>query len=170
VIFVDFSNAILLVFDIMEGMRKLEAYHYAWLESHPHRNEEWLREQLKEGFDIHHIDGDHNNNDPSNLVLIEHTDHMRLHGMNKSMGRIKSTPKKKSPYSISNSEHIILIYNMYYELGTYKAVAAKTGLTVSKVKLMIARYNPPESEESKTVREVVNYFATQRNFRQKLEA
>ena len=31
------------------------------------------------GFEVHHIDGDHANNVPGNLVLIEETDHQRLH-------------------------------------------------------------------------------------------
>jgi hypothetical protein len=35
---------------------------------------------LSEGFDLHHIDGNHANNDPLNLVLIYHPDHMMLHG------------------------------------------------------------------------------------------
>lgn len=29
---------------------------------------------------MHHLDGDHENDAPGNLVLIEHRDHMRLHG------------------------------------------------------------------------------------------
>ena len=57
-----------------------EAYHQRWLADHPHRTEAWLRERLRDGFDIHHIDGDHQNNDPKNLVLIECQDHFRLHG------------------------------------------------------------------------------------------
>lgn len=61
-------------------MRKLKSYHAAWLLVHPHRDEEWLREKLKEGFDIHHVDGDHSNDEPSNLILMEAVDHMRLHG------------------------------------------------------------------------------------------
>lgn len=36
---------------------------------------------LKEGFDVHHIDGDHSNDHPGNLALIEAVDHLRLHGM-----------------------------------------------------------------------------------------
>lgn len=60
--------------------RKLKPYHAAWLSTHPDRSEDWLREKLKEGFDVHHVDGDHSNNDPSNLVLMEAVDHMRLHG------------------------------------------------------------------------------------------
>lgn len=55
-------------------------YHHIWLASHRNRTEQWLRERLEDGFDIHHADGDHSNNDPDNLVLIEATDHMRLHG------------------------------------------------------------------------------------------
>lgn len=61
----------------------MKEYHQAWLGKHPHRSEEWLQEKLAEGFDIHHIDANHKNNDPENLVLIEHADHMRLHGMHK---------------------------------------------------------------------------------------
>lgn len=43
---------------------------------------------IVEGFDVHHIDGNHENNDPQNLVLIEHTDHMMLHG-GRHLGRLK---------------------------------------------------------------------------------
>src|SRR5258706_16147205 len=54
-------------------------YHYAWLEAHSDRTEEWLIKRLSDGFDIHHLDGNHYNNDGKNLVLIESTDHKRLH-------------------------------------------------------------------------------------------
>lgn len=64
-------------------MRALEPYHYAWLGAHPERTEEWLRRMMAEGFHIHHIDADHYNNDPMNLVLIEGADHLFLHGMNR---------------------------------------------------------------------------------------
>ena len=54
--------------------------HQAWLAAHPDRSTEWLRKALKEGFDIHHLDGDPTNNKSDNLVLIERSDHFRLHG------------------------------------------------------------------------------------------
>lgn len=57
----------------------MKPHHKAWLDSHPHRTEEWLMERLKDGFDVHHIDGVSDNHDPKNLVLIEHGDHMALH-------------------------------------------------------------------------------------------
>ena len=48
---------------------------------------EFLDNALKCGFDVHHIDGDHSNNDPDNLVLIFAGDHMLLHGMKTYSGR-----------------------------------------------------------------------------------
>lgn len=59
----------------------MKAYHRAWLDAHPERSVEWLKRMLREGFQVHHVDGDHGNNHPANLVLIECVDHMRLHGM-----------------------------------------------------------------------------------------
>lgn len=60
----------------------LQSYHYAWLSIHQDRTEDWLRDKMAEGFDIHHVDGDHYNDAPSNLILIDALDHMRLHGAN----------------------------------------------------------------------------------------
>lgn len=62
-------------------MKELEEYHRVWLNSHSWRTEEWLRDRLKDGFHIHHLDGNHYNNDPKNLILIDGSDHMHLHGM-----------------------------------------------------------------------------------------
>jgi hypothetical protein len=45
-------------------------------------------DKLCDGFDVHHLDGDRTNNDPLNLVLIEHGDHMMLHG-GRRLGRIR---------------------------------------------------------------------------------
>jgi HNH endonuclease len=51
-------------------------------------------DKFKDGDDIHHLNRDHDNNDPANLVLIEHTDHMMLHG-GRTMARLKGRPQKK---------------------------------------------------------------------------
>lgn len=58
----------------------MDIHHQAWLDAHPARDADWLSERLMDGFDVHHIDGDCTNNAPENLVLIEHGDHMALHG------------------------------------------------------------------------------------------
>lgn len=57
-----------------------KSYHHVWLASHPHRTADWLAARLAEGFDVHHINGDHNDDTPDNLALIECADHMHLHG------------------------------------------------------------------------------------------
>ena len=59
--------------------RKLREYHYVWLECHPKRDEEWLRGKMMDDFEIHHIDRDSSNNDPANLILLDHCDHFMLH-------------------------------------------------------------------------------------------
>ncbi len=57
--------------------RSLE--HAAWLKAHPERSEAWLAERIRDGFCVHHCDGDPENDDPSNVVLIESRDHHLLH-------------------------------------------------------------------------------------------
>jgi len=51
----------------------------AWLNAHPERSATWLAEHIADGFELHHVDGNEKNNAPNNLVLIEGTDHNRLH-------------------------------------------------------------------------------------------
>lgn len=58
----------------------LKNHHYAWLSKHPLRSAGWLEDRLRDGFDVHHLDRDRENNAPENLVLIEHGDHMIMHG------------------------------------------------------------------------------------------
>jgi hypothetical protein len=73
--------------------RGLQSYHYAWLGSHPGRTEKWLRGMLKTGFQIHHLDHNHYNDDPANLVLMEGSDHFRVHGFIK-MSEVLAKGKK----------------------------------------------------------------------------
>jgi hypothetical protein len=65
----------------------LQSYHLAWLQAHPEHSAEWLESKLREGFHVHHIDWDHSNDAPGNLVLMFGADHMALHGM-------KNAPRK----------------------------------------------------------------------------
>lgn len=74
--------------------QKLEPHHISWLILHPTRDAQWLKDRLLEGFDVHHVDGDHDNNDPRNLVLIEHVDHMRMHGSVMAEGRLRVVSRK----------------------------------------------------------------------------
>lgn len=77
------------------AVQVLKSYHQVWLAEHPHRAEKWLRERLADGFDIHHVDGDHENDDPRNLVLIDGGDHLMLHNGKTRIWR--RAPKEKPP-------------------------------------------------------------------------
>lgn len=57
----------------------MKDYHKAYL-SKQTMTEDFFFEALANGFDIHHLDGDHSNNDPDNLVMIYHFDHFAMHG------------------------------------------------------------------------------------------
>lgn len=58
----------------------MDAHHEAWLKDHPEYDEFWLSQALSAGFDLHHIDGDHDNNEFNNLILLEKKDRQKLHG------------------------------------------------------------------------------------------
>ena len=76
----------------------MQPHHEEWLAAHPYRSAEWLRERIADGFDVHHIDGDHDNNDPTNLILIEHGDHMALHNGGVIIeGRMRLGKRKRRP-------------------------------------------------------------------------
>lgn len=62
-----------------DGVKTVIEHHKSWLLDHPDRTEEWFESRIKDGFDVHHVDGNHYNNDPANLILIEGADHLRLH-------------------------------------------------------------------------------------------
>lgn len=72
----------------------MKEYHKNWLAAHPHRSEEWFKDKMKDGFDIHHMDGNPANNDPSNLVMIEAADHMELHGFGRVLHRFRPIRRK----------------------------------------------------------------------------
>jgi hypothetical protein len=78
----------------MSKVMDIRKHHKAWLDAHPHRTLEWLKERTSDGFDIHHVDGDRENNAPENLVMIECSDHMMLHGSR--MLRLSAQDKRRA--------------------------------------------------------------------------
>ena len=100
-------------------MKHLKEYHYAWLEKHPERTEEWLRARLADGFHIHHLDGNHSNNVQMNLILIEGLDHLALHGMITRPMRSKNEKKpKKKKISRKQLEKQLKNMTEYFNLLT----------------------------------------------------
>lgn len=72
---------------------KLKSYHHIWCD-YNHKPVEWIILKLEEGFHIHHVDGNHFNDDPTNLVLIYGPDHLMLHGLKKNRSpRVKESYK-----------------------------------------------------------------------------
>ncbi len=66
----------------------------------------------KDGFDVHHLDGNKGNESPDNLVLIEHTDHMMLHG-SRMLGRLKG-----KSIVIELPDEIVGAFRLMEALGT----------------------------------------------------
>lgn len=102
------------------NQKPLQSYHFAWLSVHPERTEEWLLRMLSDGFHVHHIDGDHLNDDPLNLVLIEGGDHMMLHNgvarllwkpQTKELSARKPKPPASSRKSLKQLRQEIAIAN-----------------------------------------------------------
>lgn len=80
----------------MSERKALRDHQMQWLSVHPARTEAWLRDRLRDGFDVHHVDGDRTNNDPANLVLIECADHLMLHNGHRKMLRMGKAEKLKA--------------------------------------------------------------------------
>lgn len=104
-----------------------QSYHVAWLKVHPWRTADWLREKMREGFHIHHVDGDHSNDDPSNLVLIDGDDHMALHGVPLRDGIAKWRKRERKQIKVAvrpPSEEGARLYLLKAELDcSWKALA-----------------------------------------------
>lgn len=109
--------------------RGLEGYHRAWLSAHPERSEEWLVDRLADGFDIHHLDGNHSNNDPSNLVLIDGADHLALHNGGKRISRINNLLKSNKVKAAASFELGKIAYDSFTPETGWSGVAQKLGLS-----------------------------------------
>jgi hypothetical protein len=106
----------------------VQEYHRVWLEAHPERSEEWLSDRLKDGFDIHHLDGNHSNNDPINLILIDGADHLMLHNGSKRCSRLLNPSMKVawSPEALEKGRQAYEHFNP--DIGGWSAAAQHIGL------------------------------------------
>lgn len=67
---------------------KSSDYRAVWLQAHPYVDAAWLDAKIKEGFNLHHVDGNRQNNTPDNLLLIFGPDHHRLHRLEREIHRL----------------------------------------------------------------------------------
>lgn len=73
------------------GSNRIERdYRAVWLRAHPYVNATWLDDKIKEGFNLHHVDGNRQNNTADNLLLIFGPDHHRLHKFERRIGLINA--------------------------------------------------------------------------------
>lgn len=99
--------------------KPLKQYHKSWLSVHPEYDEEWLKSALSIGFDVHHIDGNRENNSPDNLIMIECRDHMALHGspeLSRMAAKMMRTPKKKERFKKAPKSVEVYGFEMRLEL------------------------------------------------------
>lgn len=106
----------------------MKSYHVAWLSVHPERTEEWLSARLKDGFDVHHLDGNHDNDDPGNLVLIECGDHLMLHGTHRRITRLDNFKNRNEKAKTEAIRKGRAAYHGYLSSFAWGAVAEGMGL------------------------------------------
>jgi len=123
----------------------MEHYHNVWLGHHPNRTVDWLRERLKDGFGIHHIDGDHENNAPENLVLLDWTDHRMIHAGKKS----KIVVKPKLPPRPTSAHMALgkLCYTGAMQGSNWRALGKRYGITTATARRYAKVYAASESAE-----------------------
>jgi hypothetical protein len=63
------------------------------------------------------VDGDHSNNDPGNLVLIEHFDHMRLHNRPGQLERLPDYGAIRKAKSATRAAEIGAAYYAHRSAG-----------------------------------------------------
>ena len=109
----------------------MQIWHEEWLRAHPHRTREWLSDRLRDGFDVHHLDGDKANNAASNLVLIECVDHLGLHG-GRALRRLgpvghrgKRGPQKRPAGGVDRAHLIAVEKRLAVALGSLKLEAQR---------------------------------------------
>ncbi|OYW72704.1 MAG: hypothetical protein B7Z37_24040 [Verrucomicrobia bacterium 12-59-8] len=99
----------------------MKSSHIAWLRDRTHRTKEWLQSKLDEGFDLHHIDGNPENNDPSNIVLLEIYDHQMLHGVEMSQSSCEAVIASRASAALRRglSEDRRMLGRRSYELRSH---------------------------------------------------
>lgn len=55
-------------------------YRQIWADKYK-KDSLWMEQASENGFHVHHVDGDRDNNDPDNLMMIFKGDHMLLHNL-----------------------------------------------------------------------------------------
>lgn len=81
---------------------------------------------------MHHLDGDHDNNDPNNLLLIEGADHQALlHGLKFVRALYKNNPEMASPAWLSRwASKGQIAYEMRKAKKPWREISKELGATL----------------------------------------
>ncbi|MFW9899768.1 MAG: NUMOD3 domain-containing DNA-binding protein [Candidatus Thorarchaeota archaeon] len=90
-------------------------YYKIWNEHHP---DDPIT--IGDGYHIHHIDGDHNNNDPDNLQKMKAFDHLSFHNKGRLMNKEWREKISKANKGENNS-----FYGKKHTLNTIKIISKK---------------------------------------------
>ena len=134
-----------------------------WLSAHPHRTAKWLRERIADGFDIHHIDADDSNNHPTNLILLETTDHtLTIHTLPGSRLDAVKAQRERQARIIAACEEAGMEYGAFvskairgkrywYWQDNKTRVQHYLGPDFPYMRIMIENYNAAKAEVLKRV-------------------
>lgn len=95
---------------------KMKEYHLVWLDAHSDRTEKWLLDRLADGFDIHHLDGNHENNISTNLILVECQDHMLLHSGVSDVSLSRMSKRASALRHEKPKQSKLVTYRLAYEM------------------------------------------------------
>lgn len=86
---------------------------------------------------VHHVNGDHSDNRPENLIAMTRADHSRLH----SAGVRGLRPSRKVSGTILADLERMMILGVLQDVGGNRAEAAeRLGISLRKLQYRIARY------------------------------
>lgn len=147
-------------------------HHAAWLRRNTHRDAEWLQRMIDDGFEVHHLNEDEHNNDPTNVVLLDMGDHALLHGVTLAPSvfyeRKQGAALRRQRQSEFARTRGALAYQLRAEGRFWAHIAAETGFDESliasatkeyahamKLKWPLPQWVKPSDIPEKTARWVV---------------
>lgn len=139
--------------------KPLQSYHLAWLSVHPSRTTDWLTRMMAEGFHVHHVDGDHSNDEPSNLILIEGDDHLRLHGMDVQASARSGHRTRAKKSKMAAEEVGTVAIAMLRDGKSLTQIIRHTGWSRSSVIKHMKNRIEPTIEKLRTVEYVSSVFS-----------
>lgn len=128
------------------------------------------REDSGRSYEIHHIDGDHNNNDPNNLKAVTILEHYTIHYSQEDWAacrrignRMKLSPEKISELSRLNAKKHI-------ENGTHPFINSELQSKNQRKRVKMGTHNFLGSSNNKKLLEKGLHSSQNESFRERMES